>query len=125
MGKQDPFIRFIYDGKTMETDVKDNAGKSAKWDETFQFPNVLQRLKGQDSLVFQAYDKDLTSSDLLCKTEPIDYVDLLGTTDAVKMNLDMFDEKGVKCGKVVVTTQLIVIEKDPESYIQMNGNCCL
>ena len=60
MGKQDPFIRFLYDSKKMETDVKDNAGKNAKWDETFQFPNVLQRLKGQDSLVFQAYDKDLT-----------------------------------------------------------------
>jgi hypothetical protein len=30
----------------MDTDVKDDAGKNAKWDETFQFPNILQRLKG-------------------------------------------------------------------------------
>lgn len=35
IGKQDPFIRFAYDGKSYETDVKDNAGKHAKFDETF------------------------------------------------------------------------------------------
>ena len=28
-GKQDPFIRFVYDGMTMDTDVKDDAGKDA------------------------------------------------------------------------------------------------
>lgn len=104
IGKQDPFIRFVYDGKTMDTDVKDDAGKSAKWDETFQFPNILQRLKANESLTFQAYDKDLTSSDLLCKTEPLDYIDLLGKTDPIKMKLEMFDDKGNKCGKVTVST---------------------
>jgi len=35
IGKQDPFIRFVYDGKSFDTDVKDDAGKDAKWDETF------------------------------------------------------------------------------------------
>ena len=104
MGKQDPFIRFMYDGKKMDTDVKDDAGKDAKWNETFQFPNVFQRLKGEDTLTFEAYDKDLTSSELLCKTEPLDYVDLLGTTEVNNMELELFDAKGNAAGKVLVST---------------------
>jgi hypothetical protein len=35
IGKQDPFIKFKYDGNYYETDVQDDAGKHAKWDETF------------------------------------------------------------------------------------------
>ena len=37
-GKQDPYIKFKYQGVTCQTDVKDDAGKFAKWDETFQLP---------------------------------------------------------------------------------------
>ena len=44
-GKQDPFIQFKYQGAELKTDVKDNAGKQASWDETFQLPNILTELK--------------------------------------------------------------------------------
>ena len=32
LGKQDPFVRFLYGDKQCETDVKDNAGLYAKFD---------------------------------------------------------------------------------------------
>lgn len=35
LGKQDPYIKFKYENKEYQTDVKDDAGKHAKWDETF------------------------------------------------------------------------------------------
>ena len=40
-GKQDPYIKFKYENKAYQTDVKDDAGKQARWDETFQFPNIM------------------------------------------------------------------------------------
>jgi hypothetical protein len=61
-------------------------------------------LKGEDTLSFEAYDKDLGSSELLCKTEPLDYIDLLGKTEVNKMNLELFDDKGNTAGKVLVST---------------------
>ena len=35
VGKQDPYIKFEYEGKSLKTDVKDDAGKAAEWNETF------------------------------------------------------------------------------------------
>ena len=104
IGKQDPFIRFKYDGKDYDTDVKDDAGKYAKWDETFQFPNILQRVKAGDQLIFEAYDKDIGSSDLLCKTDALDFVDLVGSSEIVKMDLELFDDKRNKAGNVIIST---------------------
>ena len=125
IGKQDPFIRFAYDGKTYDTDTKDDAGKHAKWDETFQFPNISQRARGEDCLIFEAYDKDIGSSELLCKTDELDFVDLVTSSEITKMDLELFDDKMAKAGNVIISTQLIVFPKDPTEQIQMNSNCCL
>jgi Ca2+-dependent lipid-binding protein len=35
IGKQDPYIKFKYEGKDLKTDVKDDAGLNASWDEVF------------------------------------------------------------------------------------------
>ena len=35
VGKQDPYIKFKYEDKYLQTDVKDDAGKAAEWNETF------------------------------------------------------------------------------------------
>ena len=35
IGKQDPYIKFKYEDKSLQTDVKDNAGLNATWDEVF------------------------------------------------------------------------------------------
>jgi Ca2+-dependent lipid-binding protein len=34
-GKQDPYIKFKYEDKELKTDVKDDAGLAAEWNETF------------------------------------------------------------------------------------------
>jgi len=39
-GKQDPYIKFLYNGKKVETDVKDDAGKAAEWNEKFCLSGV-------------------------------------------------------------------------------------
>ena len=39
-GKQDPYIKFVYNGTELQTDVKDDAGKQAKWDETFGLSGI-------------------------------------------------------------------------------------
>ena len=104
IGKQDPFIRFKYEGNIMETDVKNDAGKFAKWDETFQFPNIALQVRNEEQLIFEAYDSDVVSSELLCKCWPLDYVDLVSNTDLNKMDLDLFDSKGNKAGNIIIST---------------------
>lgn len=42
IGKQDPYIRFKYNGKVVRTDVKDEAGKHAEWNEKFCLTKIQQ-----------------------------------------------------------------------------------
>jgi Ca2+-dependent lipid-binding protein len=35
IGKQDPYIKFKYEDKDLQTDVKDDAGLNAEWNEVF------------------------------------------------------------------------------------------
>ena len=71
----------------MTTDVKDGAGKSAKWDETFQLPNIMKQIRDGGALTFEAYDKDIASSDLLGATDPIDFDDLVVDENVKEMDL--------------------------------------
>ena len=49
-GKQDPYIKFKYNEKDLQTEVKDGAGKKAKWDETFMLPNILANVKNNHTI---------------------------------------------------------------------------
>jgi len=40
VGKQDPYIKFKYHGREVQTEVKDGAGKKAEWNEKFLLTNV-------------------------------------------------------------------------------------
>lgn len=42
VGKQDPYISFMYNGKKVRTDTKDDAGKNADWNEKFCLTQVQQ-----------------------------------------------------------------------------------
>ena len=55
--------------------MKDGAGKSATWNETFQLPSIKDHISS--SLTFKAFDKDTGSSDFLGVTDPVDLVDFL------------------------------------------------
>lgn len=70
-GNQDPYIEWQFNGQTMQTTVKDDAGKSATWDETFTLDNVLEPVLNGEELTFTAWDEDNVSNDLLCVARPI------------------------------------------------------
>lgn len=109
----------------MKTDVKDDAGKQAKWDETFQLPNILTEYRDVVSLVFEAYDKDIASSDLLGSTDPLDVVDLVKDETVHEWSLEIFDMKGDQCGSLNISTQLITVKADPPLFKNINYNCQL
>ena len=81
LGKQDPYIKFLYNGRKVETDVKDDAGKAAEWNEKFCLSHVQDQVLSGKRLVFEAYDKDVMSSDLLGVTSPISFVSLVENDD--------------------------------------------
>jgi Ca2+-dependent lipid-binding protein len=68
IGKQDPYIKFKYDNKYGQTEVKDAAGKHAVWNEKFCLSNIEAQAIAGKKLVFESYDKDILSSDWLGNT---------------------------------------------------------
>ena len=54
--------------------------------------------------MFEAYDEDVGSSDLLCKTDPIDFVDLVHSTELTKFDLELFDDKMQTAGNMIIST---------------------
>jgi Ca2+-dependent lipid-binding protein len=122
-GKQDPFISFKFQGHELKTDVKDDAGKSAKWDETFQLPNIMAQIRDGGSLTFEAYDKDVASSDLLGATDPVDFEDIVQDDSLKEWNLDLFDQSGEHMGNVKLSIQLVYSKPDPPIFAKINYNC--
>ena len=45
MGKQDPYLAFEYEGRKFKTAVKDDAGKSAKYDDVFLLEHVEEQAR--------------------------------------------------------------------------------
>ena len=124
-GKQDPFIQFKFGGKELRTDVKDGAGKSAQWDETFQLPDIMDQVKANGALVFEAYDKDLASSDLLGFTGPLEFLELVEDDKVHDFDLELFEPKGEKAGHVKLSTQLVFAQPEPPLFATINYNCQL
>ena len=90
-GKQDPFIQFKYRDFDLQTDVKDDAGKQAKWDELFQLTQIFEEYKKDSAITFEAYDKDVGGSDLLGCTDPIDIVDIVQNESINEHKMDIYD----------------------------------
>ena len=42
--------------------------------------------------MFEAFDKDLTSSDLLGETDPVDYIDIVADDRVHEFNLELFEK---------------------------------
>lgn len=103
-GKQDPFIKFTFQKHELQTDVKDDAGKNAKWDETFQLPNIMAQIRDGGSLKFEAYDKDVAGSDLLGSADPLDFEDLVQDESLKEWTLELYDPKGEPAGHVSLST---------------------
>lgn len=124
LGKQDPYIKFLYNGKEVETDVKDDAGKAAEWNENFCLPQIEQQVLSGKGLVFRAYDKDLASSDLLGQSKPQSFLKLVENEEIQRHDLTLFDQDK-KIGQLIVQTQFIVVPADPEPCPDLNRNCYL
>ena len=43
----------------------DDAGKNAKFDQTFELVNIAEQVRARENLVLEAYDKDIASSDFI------------------------------------------------------------
>lgn len=62
-GKMDPFTVVKYNGNEFKTTVKDSAGKTPVWNETFRIP--LGENYQNKILEFSVWDEDTLSNDLV------------------------------------------------------------
>ena len=125
IGKQDPYIKFKYNGKDVQTDVKDDAGKAAEWNEKFCLTQVADQVESGKRLVLEAYDKDLMSSDLLGKTKGISYVSLVENEELKNHTVQLFDKVKKVAGTLILTSQFVYVPPDPEPNPDLNRNCIL
>ena len=63
IGKQDPYIQFMYNNKKVRTETKDGAGKQAEWNEKFCLTNIDQFVNAGKKLVLEGFDADIDADD--------------------------------------------------------------
>ena len=128
-GKQDPFIQFTYDNKVYKTKTQDDAGKHAKFNETFILEDLAKQIN--NSLKLDTYDEDPTGVDYLSSITPIKFADLVKTTNVQDFHVDHLDAKNKKAGDISFSTRYIWAEPDPpkvkrnEQLKPMNKKCKL
>lgn len=125
IGKQDPYIQFQYLGKKVRTEVKDEAGLHAEWNERFCLTQIDQQIHSGKRFMLEAYDKDIASDDFLGKTKGISYVYLTQDEEQHKHEMKLYDKDGKEAGKLIVTTRFIIKPPEPEPNIEINRNCSL
>jgi len=76
-GKQDPYIKFIYDEVVYKSTVAKDAGLNAKFTDEFFLEDIEQEINKNSELVLEAYDEDIASDDLLGVAIPISIVKLI------------------------------------------------
>ena len=91
IGKQDPYVAFMYKGKKVRTDTKDDAGKNAEWNEKFCLTQVQQQVQSGKRFILSAYDADVDADDLLGRTKSISYVQLVADEDEHEHALKLYD----------------------------------
>jgi len=104
LGKQDPYIKFKYANKFVETDVKDGAGKNVVFNEKFSLNNIEAQIEAGKRLILEAYDKDVASSDWLGSTTQISYAPLIQDDEPKIQTLDIYDKDNKKSGEITIQT---------------------
>ena len=122
-GNQDPYIEWKLNGETMQTTVKDDAGKSATWDETFVLENVYEAVLNGDELTFTAWDEDNVQNDLLCEARPKLFQDLVTNEMTQNHCVDLYDmkKKTEKYGTLWYTTRYRFIPPSPVRRKMIDG----
>lgn len=88
-------------------------------------PNINKQVNSNGSIVFEAYDKDLMSSDLLGATDPLDFIDYCEDDRVHEFDLELFEPKGAPAGRIKLSTQLVFVLPDPPLNPRCNYNCQL
>jgi hypothetical protein len=102
-GKQDPLMKWKHNGREYKTTTKDDAGKHAIWNETFELDALEIAVKGSP-FILASYDSDPTGVEWLGEIKGLQYKDLCSDAAEKKHDLDMFDKKDKKSGNVVFST---------------------
>ena len=112
-GKMDPYVKFAYGRGAMQTRVAENAGKHAVFNEKFTLSNIHQQVEAGHALELQAMEKDVATSDLLGAAHAIPWAELCEYEGLLKHDVEVYNDKGQKCGNIVVKTQLRWVEYVP------------
>ena len=108
--KQDPFLQFNYGGRVYKTQVHDDAGKHAIFNETFVLEDVSEYLK--KNLVIEAYDEDTLTNKFIGEAKGIK-IDTLIKDGVQEFNEVVNDKKGKKTGSITFSVKYIWEEPDP------------
>ena len=123
-GKQDPFIKFIYDEVVYKSTVAKDAGLNAKFTDEFFLEDIEQEINKNSELVLEAYDEDVASDDLLGVALPISIVKLIQSEQGTLFDIDIYLECK-RFGNIKFTSTFIYNKPDPPPNPLLNPDCRL
>lgn len=85
----------------------------------------MAQIRNGGSIIFEAHDKDVASSDLLGSTDPIDFIDLVQDESVKEWDLPLYERHGEEAGTIKLSTQLVPAKPDPPLFKNINYNCQL
>ena len=97
-GKQDPYVKIVYNNKKIKTKVKQDAGKHAIWNETFS----LDILNYHKPLKLEVWNKNMASDDLLGSVDTTVFTMVMGKRS--KWHI-LKDSGGCQTGKLKVNVE--------------------
>jgi len=101
--KQDPYCKCSLGAVELKTTVKDNAGKTPKWDETLDF-----KVDGEPTFDLEIWDKESLKKDrIICKfSAPLSWSDFISIQNSNR-DFPVVSPKGADFGTVTLKVQLI------------------
>ena len=104
---------FKYGRGVKSTKVADGAGKHAVFNEKFTLNNVNVEVENDSTLVLDALEKDVTTSEHLGSIAPITWSDICRFEGTLKHDVDIVGKGGQKAGNIIFKTQLLWEEYVP------------
>lgn len=104
MGKQDPYIQFMYDDEYIKSKVISGGGKEVNFNQELELNNVFKHVRRDGELRFEALDKDLLTSDLIGISNPLSLIALTVDSNPINHVLELYDQNLKMAGTLWVTT---------------------
>jgi len=97
----------MVDGEYLKSKLINNGGLNVEFNQTLNLNNVHKLVRKQESIIFEAMDKDIDADDLIGKANPLSFNSLTQDGDQKSIHLELFDNNFKEVGSLEVIIQYL------------------